>query len=312
MHISHRHLIALVFLFPATLRANPPEITLTGHSGPVLDVAFSRDGARLASVGDDGKLKLWDIAGKKELFSCDGLKSSGNNVRFTPDGKSIVAIGSSSDVAVIDAATGKARSIPLTEMIGGAAALDLSPDGTTIAIVGRGKLRLLDLATGAAKADYVVHSGYGVTAVAFSADGKLIATAGTDSKACIVDAATGKILQTLKLSINGVAIALSQDGKTLYVSTTDQVLQSFDVASGTARTLVDVHLPVLKLYLSGDGKTLAVAGIAHGPWLLSLPEGKRSEAVFDSGEWVKSGATSSDSRWVAGGGNQGSVFIWKN
>ena len=35
-------------------------LSFQGHDGDVNDVAFSSDGSRLASTGDDGKLKVWD------------------------------------------------------------------------------------------------------------------------------------------------------------------------------------------------------------------------------------------------------------
>ena len=37
-------------------------LSFQGHDGDVNDVAFSSDGSKLASTGDDGKLKVWESA----------------------------------------------------------------------------------------------------------------------------------------------------------------------------------------------------------------------------------------------------------
>ena len=66
---------------------------------------------------------------------------------------------------IVDADTGKPREpILLGNEIPAVAALDLAPDGKTLAVVGRGKLRLYDMAGGKMKAEYEVHKGYAVTA----------------------------------------------------------------------------------------------------------------------------------------------------
>ena len=54
-----------------------------GFAGPVNSVAFSPDGKKLASGGDD--IRLWDIASRKPIG--EPLSNKAAAVAFSPDGK---------------------------------------------------------------------------------------------------------------------------------------------------------------------------------------------------------------------------------
>jgi len=83
-------------------------LTLKGHSGQVVSVAFSPDGKRLASGGKT--IKIWDTVTGKELLTLKGHSDGVRSVVFSLDGKRLASGSDDTTIKIWDIPEGtKAR-----------------------------------------------------------------------------------------------------------------------------------------------------------------------------------------------------------
>ena len=85
--------------------------TLVGKSGVVQSVAFSPDGATLASGTGIGAVNLWDVATERNIATLDGHTSWVWSVVFSPDGKTLASGSRDGTVKLWDVATGNATTL---------------------------------------------------------------------------------------------------------------------------------------------------------------------------------------------------------
>jgi WD40 repeat protein len=182
-------------------RATGSRLTLKGHLGPVLSVAFSPDGKLVVTAGSDQTARIWDAATGLQVGQPLQSFTSVNSASFSPDGKVVLTTSEDGTARVWDARTRRELYVLGTTVTGPATAAAFSPDDSLVAVAKFDKTatiwnvedsdepKVLTLLRG--------HTGP-LTSIVFSADGKFVATAGEDGTARVWEAHSGRALNVLR------------------------------------------------------------------------------------------------------------------
>jgi WD40 repeat protein len=159
------------------------------HGGLVRGLAFSPDGASLASVGHDGTASVWEVPGGRELFRFRGHEGDVLAVAFSHDGSRIATGGSDGTARLWAVTGGKAGQLVHTFNLraDSCEALAFDPSGKWLAVgTEDGKVRLVGTSSLKEEASFVLERA--VRSLAWSDDGSLLAAGGDHPGIVVWDA----------------------------------------------------------------------------------------------------------------------------
>jgi WD40 repeat protein len=299
--------------------------TLRGHTHAVHAAAFSPDGTRLATAGEDCVARVWDAATGAELLTLKGHAGYLDAVCFSPDGRRIASgggdgtVGGPADVKVWGADAGDEQAT-LTGLTVHVNRVAFSPDGRHVAGAGDDRLvKVWDVGTGKVVRTLAGHAER-VKSVAYSPDGTLLLSAGSDrfgaGEVKLWDAATGAEVRSIVGHESGCNdAAFSPDGRRIVTVTNlgrlTGLVKVWDADRGQDVRTIRAHDDGVRcVALSPDGSRIAsgargqevtIWGAASGLPALSLT-GVKGQAV--------SLAFSPDGRRLARGAWDGWVQVF--
>ncbi len=178
------------------------------------DLVYSPDGATLAAVGGDWRLRLLDLRTGKEWGPAGEPRGQTTHLAFSPaDGQ--IALARDGRIELWSGATGERPQI-LGDHGGGIDCLAFSSDGTLLASAGADWLiRLWDVREGRLKGRLSGHTAT-VKSLAFAPDGRSLASGGDDRTVRLWYLPTLQELYSLEGHRGAVsAVAFSPDGRLL-------------------------------------------------------------------------------------------------
>ena len=299
---------------------------LVGHRSRVNTVAALPDGKRMISGGEDGMIRVHDIASGREVRHWVGSDFKIFRLVVTPDGARVVVVGENTDVRVYEIESGRML-CRFNRQTGAIFALAVTPDGrhaltggplTMVSQEGWQSgpdldLHLWDLATGAEVRRISGHRG-GIWSVAISPDGRHAVSGSMDGTVRIWNLHSGAEIRRIEAHKDFAtkAVAFLPDGRRVISGGTDNRLCLWDIDTGREiRRFDGPRAPVDGLAIAPDGRhALSIGTADHHLRLWDIEAGRELYSYEITHVSLTDGTFTPDGRQALWAGQDGVIRVW--
>ncbi|GJJ74247.1 hypothetical protein EMPS_06605 [Entomortierella parvispora] len=285
--------------------------TMISPSGVVSSLAYSPNGRRIVSGGDDKMVRLWDVHTGAVISLLSGHTEGVTSVAFSPNGDQIASASNDRTVRVWDTQTGSLVST-FTGHTDNVTSVAFSPSRKHIVSGSEDDtVQLWDAQTGALIFLLSGHTAE-VRCVTFSPDGEQIASGSSDQTVRLWDAQTG----ALTLTLNGhswevTAVVYSPNGQQVASGSDDKTVRLWDVQTGSLCSTMSGHRKVITcVAYSPDGRQIASGGVDSTVRLHDVQVDETGYTMNGHAGSVSSVAYSPSGQQIVSGSWDGTIRFW--
>ncbi len=274
-------------------------------------VDFSKDGRKFVLGHRLGGLSVYSLPELRETTKIAAVSAQIGQIRFHPDGKSVLAICADDAVRVFEAGTGALLAGPLHHARPVSWA-EFSPDGRWVVTASFDKTaRVWDARTGRPHGGPLRHENE-IWSARFSPDGRSIVTASLDGTARIWDTETGQSLTPPLRHLAQVHYSeFSPDGSRVVTASNDTTARLWRADTGAAaREPLRHGQSVRWARFSPDGHRVLTVTEGGSAWIWDLNTGSTLTDPLRHENAINSAEFSPNGRRVATASTDRTVRIW--
>jgi WD40 repeat protein len=282
------------------------------HPNPVVScVAFSANGAILATGGEDSLVRLWDVFTGRLVRSLKGHRNWVSSLAYHPNGNLLASSSSDFTVRVWNPANGKV--VFRGEHPAGLLSVVFSPDGKLMATCGDDGVIKLWETTGWTELRTLAANDKSVWDISFSPDGKRLASGGEDLNARLWDVESGELLFSIPDSDEIYGVAFSPDGHRLATcgrsASTPVKILDLNTKKISMRMLGQTNT-VNRAIFSPDGASLAAVSYDRTTKVWDAQSGAVTMTLTGHTGRIRDAAFSPNGALLATAAEDGTARIW--